>query len=1286
MAEAHDHKSYMNFLLDKLRGQQVEGAFCDVTLQIEEHAFRLHKCVLAANSPLFESLLSNLEDPNPSHLLLSNVCIEGFEQLVDYMYTGHLNLSDVSPDVVLNVAQTLQISEAEALCRQFIEGQGHLDLKSEQPTLKRLASCSQRDQACQTEETSGAVSRGEDHRVDQGDEITVSQPPDGAGDRKGETSLPQDGTVDEEKEKTPSTTIKLSSKPQDSAGDRSGIRIKDRQDSDSPLNDTVENVPDVNDQMDVTAKQVRSCGSGNVSDKVSDKSTDRSTRFTRGKRQANVSKDDVRGRKANSVKRKRSPPARPLKDHQSQDVQIVASADEPYKCSECSLSFVSRSKLRLHASSHTSKPFRCDICGQGFSKLYFLELHTENAHPKKSKHSTGDSDTENNEGEVKTVKSEPDESVSPVKRRGRGRPLKYPRTVDKDKCDAKTCQPTDTSAKEFAVNNVSEMEMKEESDKTTSETRSRSSKSVATKPIAKNCKSFKSRDIPKKQASSQSRKHHQKSDYKDVVCKKAAQSRSARNHHLSKTHIRRHSLVFKCQNCRRHFIHEQSLLNHMKTVHPENCNKENGDVLNCSSEPPGDHSYNLFDGKSHSPQKSANSATILHKRRKKVMIKRKKKSTFSFTSLQKYKNFTKRTYVCKTCTKSFDNFQTYKLHVSENHEKEMVVCTCCKQLFTLKSLFLNHVCKGTIFCEVCNRKFLTFNHYRRHLMIHKDETDITQILPKPVRVKNNKKTRSFECVLCELLLSSKKEFMTHMKQHRITATDVLDKPYDCYQCSLCDQKIKSLSYLQRHVRSHKRGKPFSCDLCGKAFMSHSNMRRHIRFVHQGLRPWACDVCGRGYTTKDALFDHKTKHSNEKPFQCPVCKESFSNRLMRRKHVTTVHAKVKPTKKKRQSACPHCEEVFENRTAMRKHKREVHESGSYECATCGKVIVSYKRYVVHLQYHRRNTQKFVCEVCGAEYTSKCGLKSHMRKHTGDRPFVCEICNRRFHISSSLIEHRKTHSDAKNIICKVCGERFRFKSSLRAHSRKHMTVKEHKCSTCEKSFHFLLDLRRHETTHRSERPHECSVCRRTFKSRKHLIRHFQTHNESLYLKCQLCPRKCLDKEELEKHLDLKHNAEMVMINEEELQSQLNIPEGREQSEEMCFYKIEEEPQNPHNDTVSMKRQDSKIAEKGELVQQEAVQIVQSSDGVQIVQSADASSLQIMQSAEALQIMQQTEGLHIVEDTEAIRLLQEAVQIYQGEAEAGAVQEGVQYVAADDQNVEYVVVQYEVGEETFSATDQS
>lgn len=75
---------------------------------------------------------------------------------------------------------------------------------------------------------------------------------------------------------------------------------------------------------------------------------------------------------------------------------------------------------------------------------------------------------------------------------------------------------------------------------------------------------------------------------------------------------------------------------------------------------------------------------------------------------------------------------------------------------------------------------------------------------------------------------------------------------------------------------------------------------------------------------------------------------------------------------------------------------------------------YHKIVIHKEGVDKNPEqpstsqgrlKYRCSQCN-KYFSKLSLRSHLRKHTGERPYTCNVCSRTFTRKSSLKPHIKT----------------------------------------------------------------------------------------------------------------------------------------------------------------------------------------------------------------------------------------------------------------------------------------
>ena len=109
-------------VLDGMQNFQKNGAFCDISINVEGKTFRAHKVVLAASSDYFEAMLNDKSDFKEG--LESEVALCGkseiFQILLDFAYSGMLNLSVEAAVDVLEMAQYLQFHIVMKRCESFL--------------------------------------------------------------------------------------------------------------------------------------------------------------------------------------------------------------------------------------------------------------------------------------------------------------------------------------------------------------------------------------------------------------------------------------------------------------------------------------------------------------------------------------------------------------------------------------------------------------------------------------------------------------------------------------------------------------------------------------------------------------------------------------------------------------------------------------------------------------------------------------------------------------------------------------------------------------------------------------------------------------------------------------------------------------------------------------------------------------------------------------------------------------------------------------------------------------
>jgi len=110
-----------------------------------------------------------------------------------------------------------------------------------------------------------------------------------------------------------------------------------------------------------------------------------------------------------------------------------------------------------------------------------------------------------------------------------------------------------------------------------------------------------------------------------------------------------------------------------------------------------------------------------------------------------------------------------------------------------------------------------------------------------------------------------------------------------------------------------KNKRFPCSQCGHAFAQGADLRKHVRTVHERLRPFSCDLCEKKFGEKGNLRKHRRSvHLNERPFSCNACGSSFAFKDGLARHIRLVHDQVHPF------TCARCGVSYKQISQLRRH--------------------------------------------------------------------------------------------------------------------------------------------------------------------------------------------------------------------------------------------------------------------------------------------------------------------------------------------------------------------------------
>ncbi|XP_064096792.1 zinc finger protein 816-like isoform X2 [Macrobrachium nipponense] len=167
-------------------------------------------------------------------------------------------------------------------------------------------------------------------------------------------------------------------------------------------------------------------------------------------------------------------------------------------------------------------------------------------------------------------------------------------------------------------------------------------------------------------------------------------------------------------------------------------------------------------------------------------------------------------------------------------------------------------------------------------------------------------------------------------------------------------------------------------------------------------------------------------------------------------------------------CKFCMKVFLTGEELKKHQKT---HTTIECKFCGKILVRIGAWENHLKmFHNVEMQsnrdyvgeRFSCDQCDKQFTSKSSIRYHMKLHEG-KTYACEKCARVFSHPGTLRNHQLIHEE-KKFICDKCGKGFRTNFHLIMHDNQtHRKARSWKCKYCEKAFARCATYREHVRSH-------------------------------------------------------------------------------------------------------------------------------------------------------------------------------------------------------------------------------
>ena len=217
------------------------------------------------------------------------------------------------------------------------------------------------------------------------------------------------------------------------------------------------------------------------------------------------------------------------------------------------------------------------------------------------------------------------------------------------------------------------------------------------------------------------------------------------------------------------------------------------------------------------------------------------------------------------------------------------------------------------------------------------------------------------------------------------------------KCNKCDLIYKENLSLRNHYSLHHGGNSskFKCKFCNEGFASLISRNHHIRTKHPEEDPNQCHLCKKTFSKPSNLTKHMKTHlkksfdepKSDKPFKCngKGCKRSYGSKPHLTRHLLKCQApKVnKDALIQARLKCEICHLLFERKEGLTKHVNREHRSSSstktHKCRTCDVIFTSIctRNKHMRLKHPNVNCHSCICHICKKTFARSDNLKKHLK---------------------------------------------------------------------------------------------------------------------------------------------------------------------------------------------------------------------------------------------------------------------------------------------------------------------
>lgn len=139
-------------LIDQIGRLYLTSEFSDIIFCVGTQRLAAHRCILACRSEYFRALLfGGLSESSKNEIILKDVPVEAFKEVLRYIYTGRLQLSQMDIDTIIEVLNLSEMYGLSTVVVQIVDHLGQMltmDSVSELMETARVLNCCALTDAC----------------------------------------------------------------------------------------------------------------------------------------------------------------------------------------------------------------------------------------------------------------------------------------------------------------------------------------------------------------------------------------------------------------------------------------------------------------------------------------------------------------------------------------------------------------------------------------------------------------------------------------------------------------------------------------------------------------------------------------------------------------------------------------------------------------------------------------------------------------------------------------------------------------------------------------------------------------------------------------------------------------------------------------------------------------------------------------------------------------------------------------------------------------------------------